>query len=317
MSGCDRFKSIIERHISGEATAAEIDSLRAHAESCAECRRVVELHEDLTEAAFEIPEPSEAGFQAMRASVLRHVRRDPRRDTARAASRPGFWRGMWSLPAAKPAFAFVFAAALLAGGFFLGKASVSPAAYDENLLVQEISRQAEAERGLAGYWDSPFAYSNVIARPKEDGGVWLSFDVTRHIDLDTIVQSPLVREVTLHAILDSPTMASRFEALSLARESSDPKLREVLVFTLLNDPSLPVRLSALDILKQYAADPAVRDALLTSVGQDPSVHVRFLALECLAAQHVDPDVILRAAGDTSDETARAVIERAAQLTDQL
>jgi hypothetical protein len=60
----------------------------------------------------------------------------------------------------------------------------------------------------------------------------------------------------------------------------------------------------------------VQEALLVSVSQDPSVQVRLLALESLADHEVAPDVIRRAIGDTPDESGRAVLNRAIELTSE-
>jgi len=312
MSECRRFKDLLEKFVAGEHAPSDPDALRDHAKGCTDCRRVIELHEELRRAADELPEPSEAHFREMRAAVRRRIPRGEHGRATREVVRGGFLRALWSRPSARPALAFVLAIAFLVGGFVLGRLSVPEPGFDEELMVEAISRQASLEKGLAGYWDSPFVYSNVSFRPR-NGRVELSFDVARHIDVETTADSPLLREVVLHAMLDPAEMGSRLDALELAPGTMDGKLREVLVFTLLNDPSMPVRLSALSILRGHASDSSVRDALLTTIGQDPSVHVRFLALECLANQSVEPETIRRAVGESPDEAGRAVLERANEL----
>jgi hypothetical protein len=320
MSGCKSFENVIQEYIAGEASPERLESLRAHAERCPECDRALEVHEELSRTMKDAPEPPEDRFSEMRASVMARLGSEAslRAGRARAERRVGW--GLWSRLAPRPALAAaaaLAAVALLAGGFALGRLTSPPATMDEGLLLREINRQASLDKGLSTYWDNPFVYSNVSARKMGAARVSLSFDVTRHVDVDTRVDSPLVKEVLLHAILDSQSMGSRFEAMELAREDMDPKIEEVMIFTLLNDPSLPVRLGALDILKGHASDPDVRDALLKSVGQDPSVQVRFLALECLTGQHVAPSTILRAIGDAEDDAGRAVLERAEQLAEKL
>lgn len=318
MNGCESFRKILERCVSGESTPSDLGALRGHAGGCPECRAVLEIHEELSNAMNDIPEPSDSEFRAMRGAVLAQIRAEAVRSAAERAGRSrGFWASLMPRPVARPAFALAMTIVLLAAGFALGRVSAPAPASDQDLFVSQIAEQATRDTGLSGYWDSPFIFSNVDARKLDSEQLSLSFDVTRHVDLKTSQDSPLAREVLLHAILDSQSMGSRFEAMKLARGSMDPKLREVLIFTLLNDPSLPVRLGALDILKRHASEPDVRSALLTSLGQDPSVQVRFLALESLAEVQVDRETILRAAGDAEDEMSRAVIERAVQLTTQL
>jgi hypothetical protein len=141
----------------------------------------------------------------------------------------------------------------------------------------------------------------------------LSFDATRHVDVATTLDSPLAREVLVHAMIEPSPMGSRFEAMAVAGGSMNERLREAMVFILLNDPSLPVRLRSLEVLSRHSSDPVVQDALLASLSQDPSVQVRLLALETLASRHVAPDVIRRAIGDAPDESGRAVLHRAIEL----
>lgn len=313
MSGCERFTGLLEKYLAGETASSDVDALREHAKSCAECRRLIEVHEELSLAIEELPEPSETHFQAMRAAVLRQIPRHGTREAMRKTTFGGFWSSLWARPVTKPAFAFVLAIALLGAGFFIGRSSAPAPGFDETLMVQEINRQASLEKGLAGYWDSPFVYSNVKFRPR-NGSVMLSFDVARHVDVETAADSPLLREIMLHAMLDPSEMGSRLEAMALAPRSMDGKLKEVLLFTLANDPSLPVRLKAVEILTQHASDPAVQEALLLSLGRDPAVQVRLLALECLAGRGVDPEAIRHAIGEVSEEGGRAVFQRAVELT---
>ena len=309
MSGCDRFAHLIEEYLAGEISPAGLEALRQHSLSCRECRRMMELHHELSQVTEEVPQPSEDHFQEMRTSVLGRIR-----DTGETRAVQPFWKRLAMLPTARPAHALVFAVVLLAVGFLLGRAGGERPAFDENALVEEMVRQASLGRGLAGYWDSPFIYSNVSLRPQDDGSITLSFDVTRHVDVSTTLDSPLAREVLVYAIIDPSAMGSRLEAMAVASESMDAKVREALVFILLNDPSLPVRLRSLDILSRYASDPVVKDALLASLAQDPSVQVRLLVLESLAGQHVDPETIRQAIGEVLDENDRAVLHRAVQLT---
>jgi len=335
MSECEQIEHLIEAYLAGDISGEDLETLKQHSGSCGDCRRLMELHCELLGTPAEVPLPPEEDMSAMRSAVLKrvgmaeHAGRSRSLKRNRFAGQKGkypwfFWNRWAALPGLRPALVTGFAVVLIALGFTLGRlgsGQVSgPQEFDDDMLVEEMVRQASLERGLEGYWDSPFIYSNVDVR-RRNGEVLLSFDATRHVDVATTLDSPLAREVLVHAMIESSPMGSRFEAMAVAGGSSgfgemDGRLREAMVFVLLNDPSLPVRLRSLEILSRHSADPVVQDAMLTSLSQDPSVQVRLLALETLASRHVSPDVIRDAIGDTPDESGRAVLYRAIELIGQ-
>jgi hypothetical protein len=244
----------------------------------------------------------------MRSSVLGRIQRSGSRNSAQP-----FWKRWQAALSSRSAYSVAVAIVFLVLGFFLGRWGAKRPQFGEDLLVEEVVHQASRERGLAGYWDSPFIYSNVNFRPQADGTVTLDFDVTRHLSVTRRLDSPLTREMLVHAMIDPSAMGTRLTAMRVARRTMDEKIRETLVFILLNDPSLPVRLRSLEVLTKYASDHAVQDALLVSLSQDPSVQIRLLALESLAGEHVEPGVIRQALGETLDENDRAALHRAVQL----
>jgi hypothetical protein len=306
MSECERFEGLIEAYLAGDISAEDLATLEKHSGSCAGCRKLMELHRDLSGSTAEVPLPSEQDLSAMRRAVMKRV------GVGEPASSQSFWKPWVSLTGPRPAFAAGFAIVLIALGFVLGRVGSGPGEFSDDLLVKEMIRQASLERGLEGYWDSPFIYSNVNVR-RRNGDVLLSFDATRHVDVATALDSPLAREVLVHAMIESASMGSRFEAMTVAEGRMDGRLREAMVFVLLNDPSLPVRLRSLEVLSRHSSDPVVQDALLASLSQDPSVQVRLLALETLASRQVAPDVIRNAIGDAPDESGRPVLHRAIEL----
>ena len=306
MSGCEGFEELIQQYLAGDIPPADLETLRQHSMTCSGCRQTMELHSELSQIPEQVFEPPEGSLAEMRGSVLRRIRY--RRPGAKS-----LWKRWLMAPALRPGYAVALAIACLAVGFQLGGAGAKRAGFDEELFLEEVVRQASLERGMAGYWDSPFIYSNVSFRPQHNGAVTIDFDVTRHVNLTRRLESPLTREILVHAMIDPSAMGTRLTAMGLAGEAMDDKLREALIFILLNDPSLPVRLRSLEILMPYASDPRVQDALLVAVAQDPSVQIRLLAVESLAGQHKDPGVIRHALGASLDENDRAVLHRAIQL----
>lgn len=311
MSGCDRFERLIEEYLGEEISAEDLELLERHSASCPQCRRIMELNRDLSRLPEGVFEAMEKDFETMRTAVLRRI--------AEAGKGPKVapFRKRWPLQIwARPAYALAMAVVLIGVGFLLGRVWPQAGRSDEGLLLDEVVHQASLERGLEGYWDSPFTYSNVSMRPRGGRDVILSFDVTRRVEIPTALDSPLAREVLVYAMIDPSNMGSRFEAMAAAGKNMDESLKDALVFILLNDPSMPVRLKSLEVLSRHTSDPSVQHALLVSLSQDPSVQIRLTALEYLAGQDVAPEVIRRAIGETPDEGGRAVLHRADELMGQ-
>ena len=224
---------------------------------------------------------------------------------------PGRWLMEWwhRLAVLRPvAMAVLVALAVLAGRW-----SVTPPRLDDDLLLAEIQHQAAMQNDLAGFWDAPFSYTNIAVRPRSDGDLELGFDVSRHIELVTPRQSPLAREVLVHAILESRRLGTRLKAMELAPELQDARLREALVLALHNDPEPAVRLKALALLGRDPNIARGQEALFQTLRNDRSIQLRLAALEALAAQQVDP-LRVRQAIQSMDLTGnRAVLQHAVQL----
>jgi len=339
MSECPDHRAAMENLLAGEITPADREALNRHCATCPECRQLAALHGILNRVGEDLPEPSAAEFDAMREQVLLDVRQRPVR---RAWGR--FWRDLAALlrshRIAAPA-SLATLAALLAVAVFAGRWTAAPAG-PENLagggpadkadpagwfslagpkadaaLVQAIQVQADGHESLGDLWDSPLAFTNVVARPNADGTLALSFDVCRHVDMVADRTSPVTREVLLHAILNPSALGNRLQAMALAPEMADPALREALVVTLHNDPSPVVRMKAVTELSRLPFDPPLREALLQTLRQDPSVQMRLLALETLAAQRVELDLLRRTILEAGQESDPAVLQLAGQIGEGL
>lgn len=293
MSDCRACREWIESALAGQLPAAQRAELLRHAEVCADCRALLQLHDELAAAAVIVPEPEPGSLAAMREEVLARIAgrgAAPRARRSFAADLAALWR-------AHPAPAALALAATLAVAVLLGAAGLPPwrapgasprtPAQGANALLGELRRTAAARTGLDDFWDTPYSLANVAVRPRTDGMLSMSFDVCRHIDVEADRQSPLAREVLLHAILEPSSLGSRFEAIALSPEIPDDSLKEALILTLREDPSLAVRVNTLATLARYPLDASIQDALVRTLRSDPEVQMRLLALAQLTSRRVD------------------------------
>lgn len=309
MDECLSFQAMIERFIGDDLTEPERESLRRHLQSCADCAALFELQEDLVHVGQVIPEPADTDLLVMRRGVLAQIARQERR----RAEAVRWWdpRGLFKL---HPAIGLTSAAALMIAGVVIGRFSVGPPKLDDGLVMREMVHQASTQHGLNDYWDTPLSYTNVAVRPLSGSRLDLSFDVCRHMNVVTSSDSPLAKEVLLHAILAPSTMGAKIRAMELTQDIPDPRLRDAMIFTLHNDPTLAVRLEALAVVTSYTYDNQSQEALLTTLQQDESVQMRLLALEYLANREVDPELLRQTIRSARLESDAAVMERAVTLT---
>ena len=277
MSDCSRFESMVERLLASDLDPQALSDLRAHASGCDGCRRLLEIHGDLTEAGARAPEPDEAELDLLQERVLREIRRGRARRPLRMA-------------ALAAGFILPFAVGLVVGRAFPERAGGDPS----SRLMEALHVEAASNRGLTDVEDSPFTYSNVSYRRLGDDRVALDFDVTTHLTTVESTRSPLVREVLAQSLLNPSSVGERLKAMSFAASGLEPKLEEAVLFALRRDESVAVRLAALTVLVGRLDDEEVRSALMTALREDPSVQVRLAALESLTSQRVDPRQIREA-----------------------
>ena len=140
------------------------------------------------------------------------------------------------------------------------------------------------QTGLDSYWDSQFTFANVSVRPQGQGQLALSFDACRHVDLQVAQDSPLAREVLLHAIMEPSSLGSRLQAMEVTPAISDGRLKDALIFTMLNDQNAAVRLNALSVLARYPYDQkSWTDQVLTESLELRSIRATRHARESRAA----------------------------------
>lgn len=319
MKPCDSWSGRIRAALAGDMAPEEREQLREHARSCPACGPILALHERLESAATTAPsdaaitdpararvpraeEPTSEDFRSMRRAVLArtaHVRRHAQRPP-----RASLLQDLAALFRAHPGLAAGMAVALLAFAFGAGRWTAgsgsawslrsSGSGFSEQSLVREITRATSETDALARYYDAPLMCSNATFRPDGNGRLTISFDVTRHVTVDTDEGSPLVRELLVHAMLDPSTVASRLKALQIAERMPDDRLQSTVVHAFRNDPSVAVRLRALEVLRARPFDPAIREALLGALREDEAVQVRMEALDLLTRGGADPADIQRA-----------------------
>lgn len=310
MSDCKRFEAMLESEIAGDVHLADSDALRAHAESCAACGALLKLHDDLVRLGSAVVEPSEAELERATAGLARSTSAASVVRFRKPAANP------WLLGLAAAAAGGLLFAAGLAAGRSRGERAGDVALGATPRLLNAMNAEAASNRELSDVENSHFTYSNVALRHADAGRVALDFDVTQHVRVVEPVDSKLVQEVIVHALLDRSNTGSRLRALSYA-ETLEPKVKEALVLSLENDPSLAVRLKALELLGAHMDQPDVEAAVLATLREDDSVQMRLEALDALAASRMDPDKIrgvIHAAGRPDDE---ALLVHLASLPNRL
>lgn len=302
MSHCRRYQEMIEDALAGELSGAELTEVDEHCAGCSECAELWALHRSLQELGDAVPLPEKHDFREMREAVLAA--------TAQPRIEPGFFADLNRFWRAHPLPAGLATAAVLVCALFVGREFAREGTLEEELLQQSARWSATRQAGLDELWDTPFSFANVTVRAREQGQLALSFDASRHVDLQVPQDSPLAREVLLHAILDPSSMGSQLRAMEVAAPLGDSRLKEALIVTMLNDSDPTVRLAALGVMSQYPHDQQSQEALLQVLGQDQNVQMRLSALEELARRNVGQETIREAVGENGPEGTMAILRQA-------
>ncbi len=308
MKECINWQISIENYLAGEISEADQAALDSHRASCADCRELLDAHDNLFGASESAPEPTEQEMSAMRLGVMAQVSQlEPARE------RLSFWQDLLLLLRGHPWATAPMAAMVLVAVLFLGRWSAQGVATGEPQLLQQIMAQAALQQGVEDYNDNSLIYSNVSVQPQADGTLAMNFDVSRHVSMQTPLDSPLAKDVVVAAILNPTRMGSRVQAVQITSEINDNRFRDALVIALNSDPSLSVRLEALKALIKYPFDETIKSALLTTLEREHAVQLRLTALEHLLNQQVDPQLIQEVINQIPLEGDAAVSQHALQL----
>ena len=304
MSQCHRYQELIESCLAEEISTRDQADLDEHCTACPECANLLELHRDLLVLDDEITMPDKHEFRDMREAVLAST------ESSGVDAPGGFLIDLRRLWQSHPIPSGLATAAVLVCAVFLGRAIQQDRSLEDQLLQQSTQWTTAQQAGLDSYWDAPYSFTNVSVRDRGQGQLALSFDASRHVDLQVAQDSPLAREVLLHAILDPSSMGSRLRAMEATPAIGDSRLKEALIVTMLNDPDATVRLNAIGVLARYPYDKQSQDALLQTLGHDEDVQMRLTALEELARRNVGPEMIREAIGEDAPQGTKAILREA-------
>ncbi len=301
MSNCRRYHELIEAVLADEISRNDRDDLDKHCTSCPDCADLLDLHQNLLMTADEIPLPERHQLRDMRESVLAETGRySPRSSGGFLADLRRMWRSH-PLPLGLAMTILLIAAA------YLGRETRKTEVMDGKFLVHSAQSRSDRQVDLNDYLDTPFSFANVSVRPQERGDLALSFDVSRHVELQVSQDSPLAREVLVQAIMDPSSIGSRLRAMEITPRIQDDHLKSALLVTMQDDLNAAVRLGALTALCRYPYDRQIEDALLGALAQDQDVQMRLTALEVLARQNVGLEVIHDAVGEEDPNGTMALM----------
>jgi hypothetical protein len=306
MSECDRFEHVIQEHISGDARASDWDALIEHCKGCSNCRQLLALHAELHDLGAEFVELEDANLELVRARVMTRLAQ-----RGQETRRSPWFSWLPETPLLRPLAAGALAVLVFVVGVVIGSSGIRFERSDTPPLLTDINDEALSNHRLSDVENSPYTYSNVSFRRIDDDRVALAFDVTTHVQAVESLDSPLVKEVLVHSLLNPTHTGSRLKAISYAADMIDPKVQDALIFAMRHDQNLAVRQKALTILAQHPTNGAVEAAVLDTLIEDQAVQMRLLALDYLASRRVDHDTLRRAVQAAESESDATLLVRLA------
>ncbi len=302
MANCRRYRAAIQELTSGTLADRQENELLTHLDTCAACRQLYELHEELSDPELFAPRPPAAALAEVRRGVLRTLRTEGPEHRATPS--------IWQLFTRRPGWVLATWVAMALGSALLGRLSAPASPTGEQALLAQLQQAAISHHQLSDVEGSRYLFSDVTWRDLSDEQVALSFDVSTHLELNLDKDDPLTTELLVQSLVNPVPLGGRLKAISRARNLQDPRVRQALIRAMLHDPDLAVRLEAQAQLAAHPAKPEVDEAFIAVLAHEASVQMRLLAVDFLAARHVSPDVLSRALAANASPGTSAVLWRA-------
>ncbi len=288
MKKCKSYENFLKKYIAGEISAADEKRLLVHIKTCESCGEIYQLHHSLVDKMVDIPLPEINAFTNMRDQVMRKIRLK-RSQVAQPWYLKYLDNFMYYL--SKPAFASTFLVIVFIIGFISRSLFLEKTTQSKDYLLKNIKHTAMNNNNLRDMENSPYIFSNVQFREVDDQNIALSFDVATHVELVSLKNDPLVKEVLAQSLLNPEPLGTRLKTLTFAQEIMDPKIKEALIFTLKDDPDLAVRMRAMTSLMVYPDDQQIQEAFLQVLKEEQSVNMRLMAIDYLAQTNVNTQAL--------------------------
>lgn len=308
MKQCKSWEKLIEKLIDGTITENESARLKAHLETCASCRELVQMHHAMENSVLNLPAVNEDEFFRMRQEVLGNIRKKH--------SAVINWGLLWQhikLTLAHPAVGYVTAALLF--GILVFSRITDPgvsSAEAEDQLIHSINLAAAQNTSLTEVQNSPYTYRNLSLKDKADGRVQLSFDVSTHIVTEVEQNDPLLHEILAQSLVSNESVGNRLQAIKYSQNVLDAKILQALIYTMLNDQNPAVRLKAMDALMPVKNDQNVREAMLKALKDETMVQMRLLAIDYLTQDQTGRDLVREELKESDIPVNPALLIRADQ-----
>lgn len=266
---CDAIQHNLTLYVYDELPLAEREEVERHTAACEACAAALEDTRNLlwTMDQRESLDPSTRLLAECRAELLETVQ-------AVIPARAGGLMNrlmVWFRPL-RPAWQPAAAMALLAVGFWAGKAVDIPA-NTGSLMTSGVS----ADGPIADV-----AEIQSVSLDPERGEVRIVVEEVARRTISGSPQDPQIRNLLLAAAREYPSSGVRLDTVDVLTDRvDDSRVRSVLLESMIQDENPGVRLKALDALRPHRTDPAVRQALVEVLRGDDNPGMRVQAIDML------------------------------------